>query len=361
MPKQIELTNLAIKKLCKELNKELKAGFINKIQETENNWLKIKIHTKAGTKQLIAADSFLFLSDYSFPAKMQTTGFGALLNKKLYNKKILKIEQYNTERILLFEFENFLLIMELFAKGNIALCNKQYEIIAIKRKIKRNSQILKPKAKYLFPEGRKEINNENFEDFYKSIKAAKGNIVQRTVKKYNLFPLVAEEICQELGIDKNNIEDKEKLKEFFDKLKERFSKEIRGEAYLLELKNKFVISLFRIKSAENLLRFETISKAIEFAATKIISERTTKSIEEKKLESIKASILKVKRKIEELEKSAELNKRKAETIYNHYVEIAKFLEFLKKRKIKENSVMYKKFPFLKKIDLKDKKAVFEFD
>jgi predicted ribosome quality control (RQC) complex YloA/Tae2 family protein len=81
---EIQLSNLALHHLINELN-YFENGFVNNIQTLENNWIKMKVHTKEfGDKQLILAPNAIFASSQSLQAKQSPGGFSAFLKKFLY-------------------------------------------------------------------------------------------------------------------------------------------------------------------------------------------------------------------------------------------------------------------------------------
>ena len=60
----MKINNLQLKQLVDELAPLLKDAHINKIQELPNNWLKLKIHTKEGTKDLVISENIFYLTKY---------------------------------------------------------------------------------------------------------------------------------------------------------------------------------------------------------------------------------------------------------------------------------------------------------
>ena len=148
----IQLSNLALKHLVEELQ-ILKNGFVNKIQTLDNGWIKIKVHTKEGGKDLVLAPNALFVADYSIPAKMNPGGYSAFLKKYLFNQRVISIEQKGVDRIVVLEFPDYFLIVELFAKGNVILVDRNMKIakafkkdedIGIKTKLRENYNLEMP-------------------------------------------------------------------------------------------------------------------------------------------------------------------------------------------------------------------------
>ncbi len=61
----LALSNLALHHLIDE-NQIILNGFINKVQTTPMGFLKLKIHTKEGDKNLIATQNAIFLTKQTF-------------------------------------------------------------------------------------------------------------------------------------------------------------------------------------------------------------------------------------------------------------------------------------------------------
>lgn len=60
----IQLSNLALRHLVGELQ-FLVNGFVNNAQSLENGWVKVKVHTKLGDKNLVLTPNALFVPNIS--------------------------------------------------------------------------------------------------------------------------------------------------------------------------------------------------------------------------------------------------------------------------------------------------------
>ena len=170
---KVSLSNLALKHLVEELQ-ILENGFINKSQTLENGWLKLKVHTKQGDKNLVITPTALFLSEKSLQAKQSPGGFSALLKKYLFNQRIISLKQHSVDRVVVFKFPEHFLVVELFAKGNLVLCNKEMNIIRAMRKEEWKDRKLEAGEEYKFPSSRgANPLEENEKDFYKKLKENK--------------------------------------------------------------------------------------------------------------------------------------------------------------------------------------------
>jgi predicted ribosome quality control (RQC) complex YloA/Tae2 family protein len=199
----LALSNLTLKHLVEEL-KFLENGFVNNVQTLENGWIKVKVHSKAsGDKNLVITQSALFVSNYSLQAKQSPGGFSALLKKYLNNQRIIKISQHSADRIIVVEFPESIMIIELFAKGNLVLCNKEMKIIKAMRREEWKDRKLEQNAEYKYPSS-KGIHplEENEKNFEAKLKENKKTLFGACVDILNTPPLILENVFSELGIDK---------------------------------------------------------------------------------------------------------------------------------------------------------------
>lgn len=324
--KSITLSNFALKHLIEELQ-ILKNGFVNNIQTTNEELLKIKIHTKQGDKNLLILPNYLFISEKSVPAKQNPGGYSALLKKYLNNQRIISLNQKGMDRIIIFEFPEKLLIIELFAKGNIILCEKDYKIIKAMKKEEWKDRKLEKNEIYKFPSS-KGINplEETSENFYEKLKENKKTLFGATLDELNIFPSLLEKIFLEQKLEKttnsNKIDSQTSMK---------LLKEIKGK-YQSAAKTPYInqnivytidLNLEKEKEFENLNKMlneitfdqEKTKKIQNFATKKEVKKERTQII----LDNIK------KKEVEEKEM-----KLKGDTIYLHYSKINELIETIKK-------------------------------
>ncbi len=197
------LSNLALKHLVEELG-YLVNGYVNKVQMLDNNWIKIKVHTKEfGDKNLILTPNVFFVSKTPLNAKQNPGGFSALLKKYLFNQRIISIRQHSLDRIIIFQFPSVFLVVELFAKGNLILCDKDMRIIKAMRKEEWKDRKLEQNEVYKFPSSKGvsplEINEKRLEEL---IKCSRKSFFGACVDSLNASPLILEKIFADLNIDK---------------------------------------------------------------------------------------------------------------------------------------------------------------
>jgi predicted ribosome quality control (RQC) complex YloA/Tae2 family protein len=126
---------------------------VNTIYQIDRD-LRIKLFGK-GRKDLVITSEAFYLTRYPRKAPQNPTGFAMQLRKYLKGSFLHKIVQVNFDRIVEVHFgydgeTQYILVAELFAKGNIIL-HDQNEIIGVLRKEKWKDRILYPHNPYKYP------------------------------------------------------------------------------------------------------------------------------------------------------------------------------------------------------------------
>ncbi len=144
----------------KYLDKSLEGQFFKKIQQLDEKTFRIQFNKS----------NLYFKIGEGFEVSNKTltgnpSNFCMFLRKKLGNFKLKRIYQYEFDRVIILEFEKFekyYLIIELFGKGDIILCDKELNIII---------SYSGKKGKYEFPEKNyyviSEIDLEKFREIIK--------------------------------------------------------------------------------------------------------------------------------------------------------------------------------------------------
>ena len=365
----MQLTNLSLAYLIAELKQVFDGSILRKVQELENGWLKLRFQTRQGTKDLIAAPDAIFSTDFGISAKKTTSGYGAFLRKKLSNKKLLSLKQQGSDRIVVMDFEGFFLILELFAKGNVILTDKEMEIASAFRKERWKDRTLKKGEQYKFPSS-KGINPGELDEriLKQAFSLSETDVVRTVVKEVNIAPILAEAACANTkGLEKETSAKELKAKEI-----KALAAEIKA-LYLVDLKKakpvlvenngKKMLLPFpvNVSGTKVLQEFSTVNQAVDELFGKRFSEEIG-SVEKKAFNKKKAELeISMQQQEEALitlrERVAE-NAKKAELIYSNYSTLFEMLNSLKGENLQEKEIMYKliqRFPLLKSFDAKSKK------
>jgi predicted ribosome quality control (RQC) complex YloA/Tae2 family protein len=363
-----ELSALDIYYLRKEWDLLINAK-IDKIY-LDKNILVLQFHVpRIGRKILkIILPDFIFLTEYKksydHPNKLCMT-----LRKYLNNSRLRAIEQNNFERILEFIFETgqgkFILIIELFSKGNIILCKEDYSIITAYEFQKWSQRTIRGGLKYEYPEKKFNILKIDLKEFKKIIKTSnKESIVKTLAIDLGLGGAYAEEVCLLAGIDKDKKKvDENEIKIIYNKIQKILNKKISPRNY-----TKKDITPFELKQYENIEKqeFKTFNNALDKYLTNTIKKKETKKVEskhEKQRKKLERIIKQQQDRIQGLEKSADLNKKKAELIYKNYTTIQNILKNFEKAREKYSWKEIKKeledHKIIKKMDEKEKTITIE--
>ncbi|MDD4983254.1 MAG: NFACT family protein [Candidatus ainarchaeum sp.] len=348
---KILLNNLNVKYFERNLDNTLTNAYIQKIQplEKNENALKIKVKSKDVNYDLIVFDGFLFLTKYNYKTS-EKTGFCKNLEKQLGNEKILKIEQKDFEKVIVFETRNNFLIFELFSHNNIILTDKDYKIIASQAREKWADREIGTNKTYIFPSNNKKspakITEFNF------------NSISDIISKLNVPPSLVEHFAKE-DPNPNSIARK---------IKKIYTGPIAIDCCAF-LKSK-KLEYFNTKIED----LETIKTGFNDIVDKYINSLESATLEKsgvnKKSLELEATIKKMDLKVEGFKKSITEDCEKAKWIEANYdfleelrLTVLKALENGKKPDeiLKILKVKGKNYPLLQnlvKIDMKNKKIIF---
>lgn len=191
-----------------------------------------------------------------------------LLRKYLENRRLTGIEQYEFDRVVILDFDEYRLILEFFSHGNLILIDNKGSIILTFRGEEWKDRTLKRGEKYAFPKGAANPLKATLSDFKKTF--ADKDVVRTLAAAYSFGGEYAEEICSLAGVDKNkkNPSDSEKeklysaMKKVLGKKFSDISKEIDGR-YLVKQEESPKLKKLRKRLEEQqkaLERFEKESK-----------------------------------------------------------------------------------------------------
>ncbi len=315
---------------------------LDKVYQPSKEELLLQIHKDGKQLIRILVGSGVFLSSRKAIDAQLT--FAMFLRKHLGNARVYSVQK-NFERILEFHFkgkDEKILIVELFSKGNIILCDDQYKIIGVFEKQNWKDRKVEIGGSYTYPPaGHLDMASASFGEFEKKLEgSSRENIVKSLAIEFGLGGVYAEEVCARANIDKNakKLSPAEK-KKVFSTIKDILAlplspiKTSDGAAFPFELITKPGISI------------PSFSQALE---DEFITGKDP--LEKDRAKLLNAIALQEERK-KELEQEIELEKRKAEVLYENYDVV---VEILKSPLNKINN-----FPQVKKIDMTKKSVVIE--
>ena len=143
-------------------------------------------------------------------SSLKPSGLCMLLRKHIAGAIVEKVWQKDSERILIFDLlvrssggeKKFHLVVELFSKGNVILCDDKWQILALQSWQLRRSGAVKMKQEYTFPDSRfdwKQCNEKEFVDAV--LQSDKRNLATALATDISLGGVFAEEIGLRSEVD----------------------------------------------------------------------------------------------------------------------------------------------------------------
>jgi len=309
----MDLTSLDITVLAAELS-SIKDAKVEKIYHRGSD-LVIKLYYKKTNLFIrVKAGSFICLTDYR-EKNEKPSNFAMLLRKYLNRSTLKEIKQLNHERIvdMVFEASNgrrYILVCELFSKGNLILCEASFNIIfALKRQTWSGRAVQKGK-KYVLPPPAKDPFKVSRSEFESMFKDSGKSVVKFLASDLSLGGKYAEEICARANIDKNLMPSSITTKELNSVFKS-FS-EVLKIISSMKLKPNVVNGVpypFEFLTADgNAKYFDTFNQAVDYVYLSTLEREVIK----KKVKPISTKLNSLKRVLEEQQRAYEYNKQRAE-------------------------------------------------
>ncbi len=360
------LASLELAALVNELQ-FLVNGKISQIYHQEEKELLFQLHAVSKGKCLlkIIPGKYLCLSRKK-ETPLRPSGFCMQLRKYLSNTILMKIEQKDAERVVIFELQKggkenyakYYLILEFFSKGNLILADKDFQIITVLERQIWKDRTIKPGETYTIPKlgvNWKKITEKELTTIFK--KSEKNNLAIALAAEVGLGGLYAEEVCKLNQIDKKKLPqdvDEEEIKLIL--------KTIKNFVELIKQPQGFIY-------AEQITPFELFGEKVNKKTSSYNEAMDTLnpfriiSPYEKKIKTIERMVEQQEGSVRKQKKVIELNTQKGELVYERYAPLQKLLGIVKElRKTKEWSEIeseLKKEKKIKKIDLKKKKIILE--
>lgn len=346
--------------------KALESGKVEKIfqdPEDKKSWLfRFHVPGKGRMMLRILLPGLIYLSEYK-PAWPNPAGYCMFLRKYLGNSRLKSIDQHGFERILILEFEarkegkpiKYLLVLELFSKGNMILCDQDMRIRSPLENQNWSDRTVRGGIKYKYPPEQADalsLDEAGFMDLLG--KSKRHSIVKALAIDLGLGGLYAEELCAMAKMDK------EKVPASVD-MKRLFAEWIRMRDIGIRacICSDHVLAFPFITLKEDCVFHDSFSQALdEKHSSKIVSDGNSEQV--KKHEKILNS---QEQKIIGFKKSAEENQKKGELIYENYALLKSLLDELreirKKHSWQDIRKRLKGHKLIKDVNEKEGKVVVE--
>lgn len=195
------ISGLEVARIVSELQ-EIAGARVDKIYQVEKR-LIFELYKGKNIKLVIEAGKRLNLTGHREQAPQTPPGFCTLLRNRLKGTRLAEIRQHDFDRVVVLKFEGratYFLVAELFAKGNLVLCDSEMVIVQPLKVEFWKGRSVKPKTEYLFPPSGFNLMASGKAGFAEGLKSSKKNLVSTLVGMG--LGKRGEEICDGLGLDR---------------------------------------------------------------------------------------------------------------------------------------------------------------
>jgi len=258
-------------------------------------------------------------------------GFVERSRKHLQGLRIKSISQHGMDRVIVVELEGRFyrkLIIELFAKGNIIICDENDRMLTVLRQEAFASRVIKSGKQYLFPPKTSNVSLDNLESFKQSLEEYADNHLLTIIAQSGFGGKYAEKALKSVFTSKFN----NKIA-----LKNTSEKELKSLYQVLsDYKNA---DSFRMEEGDIMILphnndANSMIDLLYLNEKKTIEAPITKESEDKKDRIVRIQ----KERAEKLSVEAESMQKAGSLIFERYEDIRKALEFAKEFKKKNGSL-----------------------
>ena len=209
LPKK-DFTSFDLHAIVNELKDKLVDARINNIYQLDAKTLLLKLHkvSQAPIMLVLEAGRRIHLTSYTLEKPQTPPAFCMTLRKYLPGAWITKVEQYEFERIALFQIKTktgmMHLILELFGEGNIILTGEKGEILqALFFKRMRDRNIVRNETYQYPPSSGKNPFKVTHEELIAALQAGgDSEVVRVIIRALGLGGVYGEELLQRANVEK---------------------------------------------------------------------------------------------------------------------------------------------------------------
>jgi predicted ribosome quality control (RQC) complex YloA/Tae2 family protein len=329
------LTSVDVYFLARDLYEELDSSRIEKVYQISERELKIRIYShKGGSNELIIAPNYVCITGYGRDVPEQPSSFAMQLRKHLKGSFIRSVKQHGFDRILEFEVEKkdakYILIAELFSKGNVILCDSERRIRGLLEWQKWRDRKLGVGQIYEYPPASRNPLELNFQNFQDILGGSGKSLVATLATDLSWGGTYAEEICLNSKIDKNraaNDLDDDEIRILFTalgRLTGIIKRGVTEPSIILDEHGRYLdIIPFQLDIYEKFKgkKFGTLNEAIDNYFIESEFREGKKECEERiqeKLDRIRKIALEQEKTVAELEKKSDEYKKIGDLIYQNF-------------------------------------------
>jgi len=151
--------------------------------------------------------AYVAAADHVPDAPGRPPDFAMMLRNRLSGADLVRVEQFEFDRILELEFDredgSTTLVAELFGDGNLAVLDSHGEVIDCLETVRLKSRTVAPGTPYEFPSARFNPLTVDRDGFLARIRESDADLVRTLATQLNFGGLYGEELCTRAGIDYN--------------------------------------------------------------------------------------------------------------------------------------------------------------
>ncbi|MBS7636434.1 NFACT family protein [Candidatus Bathyarchaeota archaeon] len=322
-----EFSSFDVAATIRELREAILNARVSNIYQIDEKTLIFKLRKGEDIYNLILeAGKRLNLTSYALEKPLVPPAFCMALRKFLRNSLLTNIEQYEFERVVLFDFSgklgNFRLVLELFGEGNIILVDGENRILqALCYRRMRDRNIIRGEAFRFAPASGQNPTKISTLALFDGLKSFGEIEVVRVLARFlSIGGVYAEEILTRLGIEKTTKCESllpSQVEAIHNCLREMLSQVFKGElepCIILSEDGTFVdVTPLRLKRYEGLRHqpFNSFNEALDefYAKTEALKKAAA---EKKAAEQLMQEAERLKRVLAEQEKALKDAEQKAE-------------------------------------------------
>lgn len=326
----MDISGLDLYHLTKELQ-ELLGCKIQKAYGTEEFSLILDIYGFRKRYIFVDLPDILRFSDEKGIMPKKPPGFVERSRKHLQGLRIKSITQQGLDRILVIELEGRFyrkLIIELFAKGNLIICDETGRMLTVLRQETYSSRDIKSGKTYAFPPSSSEIKIDSFDAFAKSLVSYNENHALTVIAQLGFGGKYSQKIMSELfgnDFDRKLLVKsikKDELELLYDKIRDYLD----STSFELKDDNLYVV----LSDNENMRIVDILS--VKKEKTETVLESSTKEGKKDKIVRMQ------KERSVKLSEEAEVMQKAGSILFERYEDLKKALEFAKLYKKKHGSL-----------------------
>jgi predicted ribosome quality control (RQC) complex YloA/Tae2 family protein len=343
-----EFTSFDVSAIVRELALCIVDSRVNNVYQLDEKTLLLKLHKpdQPELRLVMEAGRRLHLTSYVLEKPLMPPAFCMALRKYLRNSRLVSVEQYEFERIVIFSLKTsagvMRLILELFGDGNIILAAENGKILqALSYKRMRDRNVLRGEVFVFPPPSGKNPFKVSIEQLRSGLKDFGDVEVVRAVARFlGVGGVYAEETLLRAGIDKTRHCDAlsdDEISSIFDSLHVLLSRVETGDlepnVVVDESGNLVDVLPFRLRRYEGfrLQPYDSFSDALDEFYTRFMAVK--KALAGVEVDQLRREAERLKRIIADQEKvlneagaNADRDKRTGDTIYAHSNDLQALLD-----------------------------------